>query len=678
MDQFKAKFREEAGDLLAALEKALLKLEQDFSDTKVIEEVFRVMHTLKGNSAMFELHFTENLTHHLETIFDNIREGKQQLSPEILDISLASIDHLRYLLDDETLEAPKGRAKHEELLTRVVALSLDSSAPVSANDAAVDQRGGLAKTFFITFKPKPDLLKNGSNPLYIIEDLHALGQCKAIPYAKNIPGLPAIDPAVCYISWGILLSTVSGVSEIHDVFLFVEDDAIIEIDLLGEGDFFAKSAFDVAVEKMKAAAEPLGLKQVKQLFEVQQKKEEKENAKAKEQQISSIRVSSDKLDKLMNLVSEMVTTQARLSLFVDQNHNAELLSISEEVENITRRLRDNTFSICLIPIEHLFVRFERLVRDLSRELKKDIQFVMEGGETELDKSIIESLTDPILHILRNCIDHGIEPEAKRIATDKPAKGKILLSAYYTGAYVNIKIEDDGAGIDPEKIKAKAIAKRLIPEDAALGKAEIFDLLFVPGFSTASKVTEISGRGVGMDVVKRKIAELRGDIFVDSEIGKGTAMTIQLPLTLSVIDGFLVKVANTHYVIPIGVIDRCYEIKRSELENSLHETVTLDGQRIPFIDLKNRLGHAETPGDAGNKALEYEHVITVYYNDKKIGLVVDTIIGEYQAVLKPLGKMYKDQDTMSGATILGDGTIALVMDTAKTANKFLSENNLKTV
>ena len=320
----------------------------------------------------------------------------------------------------------------------------------------------------------------------------------------------------------------------------------------------------------------------------------------------------------------------------------------------------------------MLTRFQRLVRDLSKELNKDIVFVAEGAETELDKTIIESLTDPLLHILRNCIDHGIESPEIRSKLGKPTQGTILLKAFYSGTNVHIQINDDGAGIDPEKIRNKAIQKGIIKKDATLSKKEILDLVFLPGFSTVENVTDVSGRGVGMDVVKRKLSEIRGVVELESEINEGTTLTIKLPLTLSIIDGLLVKIANSFYIIPLSVVGKIYATDHENVVNKYNNLIILDGEQFPFYYLREEF-------DLPEGEQENEQVIVVSYEDRKIGIVVDEVVGESQAVLKSLGKVYKNQEIISGATILGDGTVALVMDTNKIIAKFSKETlNIKNI
>ncbi|MBA7706567.1 Chemotaxis protein CheA [subsurface metagenome] len=364
----------------------------------------------------------------------------------------------------------------------------------------------------------------------------------------------------------------------------------------------------------------------------------------------------------MNLVSEMITIQARLSLYAEQLKEPGLNAIAENVQKLSRQLRENVFDICLIPIQNIITRFQRLVRDLALELNKDIAFISEGTETELDKTIIESLTDPLLHILRNSIDHGIETREERIKKNKPVQGRIVFRAFYSGVNVHIQIKDDGAGIDTDFIREKAISKGLIRKDASLSKKEILNLIFLPGFSTAKKVTDVSGRGVGMDVVKRKISDIRGEIEVVSEVNKGTTIIIKLPITLSIIDGLLVKIAGSFYLIPLMVIKKIYVTQHSNLVNTFNNTIVIDEEKIHFFYLREEFNLPESD-------LPFESVIVVFYEDKQIGLAVDSVVGEYQAVLKPLGKHYKNQDILSGATILGDGTVALIMDPNKLIKQF---------
>ena len=465
------------------------------------------------------------------------------------------------------------------------------------------------------------------------------------------------------------MATQKGQNAIDDVFIFVEGDSDLEVQHLAAGNLLEQKEFvDAAKQLFQSSQKTVGYDEIRKIVPSQpqvQRQESQSGTKrpaVKDTSISSIRVASEKLDELMNLVSELVTTQARLTLFSEETNLPGLTVIAENVQKLSRQLRDIAFSIVLIPIETLITRFHRLVRDLSRSLNKDVQFVTEGTDTEMDKTIIEGLSDPLMHILRNSLDHGIEDAATRIRAGKPARGTILLRAFYSGANVMIQVSDDGAGMDPRVIQAKAVEKGIIAADRKLSKREILELVFMPGFSTSKEVTDVSGRGVGMDVVKRKIMELRGEVEVDSEKGVGTTITIKLPLTLSIIDGLLVRVHETNYVIPLSSVDKIYAVEHKKVVDQFNDVVVLDGQQVPFFNLRKEFNQPEFPD-------EMEQVIVVHYEEKKVGFVVDLVVGEYQAVLKPLGRHYKNQDMISGATILGDGTVALVMDTNRIINQF---------
>lgn len=673
MDNFKKKFIEEATDLIEGLEKSLLALEDNPEDAGLIQQVFRAMHTLKGNSSMFGFDMIDHFTHDLETVYDLIRNKKLTLSRDVLDVTLASVDHLKLLLDESNYSDPDFITLHNSLLSRISGLIKDDSQVVETKpeDKAKGSTVELnEKTYYILFEPVHEIFKNGTNPLYLLDELHSIGTVKAFAHMNKTPLIDDIDPALCYTYWEILLATNSDINAINDVFIFVEDDSNIEIQKVADENLLTEEYFTKEIARLAKVQKDIGFAGIQRLAEDTKKRFFQNKAAVikrdkvgfKDTTISSIRVSSEKLDVLMNLVSELVTTQARLSLFAEQNNIPGLTGISENVQKLSRQLRDTAFSIVLIPIENMLTRFQRLVRDLSNELKKDVIFVTEGADTELDKTIIESLSDPLMHILRNSLDHGIEDAQERIRKGKPQQGKILLRAFYSGASVHIVISDDGAGIDPEKIREKAIAKGIITLDRKLSKKEILDLVFLPGFTTAKKVTDVSGRGVGMDVVKRKISDIRGEVEVDSDVDVGTTITIKLPLTLSIIDGLLVKVEDVHYVIPLSAVDKIYAVEHKKVNETFNNVLVLDGKQVSFFNIRKEF---ELPDS--NQV--YDQVIVVNYEDNRVGLIVDSVVGEYQAVLKPLGKHYKKQEMVSGATILGDGSVALVLDTNKIIKLF---------
>ncbi len=677
MDRFQEKFIVEATDHINDLEDALLSLENNPDDNELIERVFRAMHSLKGGSAMFGFDKIDEFTHHLETVYDFVRSGKLNITEELLNVTLASVDHLKMLLKDQDLSDEQDIIIHEKLTKNIISIinEIENDKIIESDEQSNDDISNSDNliTYYILFQPYEDILADGTNPLYLIDELRSLGECKVIPHTRNIPDLEALDTSLCYVFWEIILATKEDIKAIQDIFIFVEDNCELVINKIAEENLLINKKFLDKIEESIKARKEIDFTELQSFVKITGKKTQKEKVTSlktdlpedKKSAISSIRVSSDKLDELMNLVSEMVTNQARLSLFAEQSKMPELNNIAEDIQKLTRQLRDNAFEICLIPIQNMITSFQRLVRDISNELKKDIKFVTEGTETELDKTIIESLTDPLLHILRNCIDHGIEHEDERIKLGKPKQGKILLKAFSSGANVHIQIHDDGAGIDPEKIREKAISKGIISPEDKLSKKEIYDLLFLAGFSTAKKVTNLSGRGVGLDVVKRKIAGIRGEVEINSEINAGTTISIILPLTLSIIDGLLVRIDNTDLIIPLSAVDKIYPAKTSELVNAFNPVVVLDGKQIPFIYLRKQFNITENcPNNI--------QIVVVNFENTQIGLTVDHIVGEYQAVLKPLGKIYKDQDFISGTSILGDGTVALVMDTNRIIKGFSKE------
>ena len=677
MDSFQKKFIEEATDLINNLELAVLALEQDIKNNELIAEVFRIMHSLKGGGGMFGFEDISNFTHNLETIYDEVRNGNLPVTEDLLSVTFSSVDHLRNLLNADALNNEHIKKNHEILLERVSAILQKKGATpnTSTDNQFEEETKSNLQTIYIYFAPNESIMDNGTNPLYLIDELCSLGTKSLVfPRTNKIPMLSRFNPSKCYTAWEVFMVTDVSLNEVQDVFIFVEDESEIEVQKIASFDALANEDFVEKIQELYQKKNHFDPAVIKSLLKdiANQKKSvvanvnEKLKVFTKENIISSIRVSSDKIDQLMNLVSELVTTQASLSLYVEENQVYELNLLAENIENITRQLRDTAFSISLIPIETMLTRFHRLIRDLSAEFNKNIEFITEGAETELDKTLIQGLTDPLMHIIRNSVDHGIEPEDERIKKGKTPQGMIYFKAFYSGANVVIKIQDDGRGIDLEKVKQKAIDKEIIAPDAKLSEREILDLVFIPGFSTAKNVTDVSGRGVGMDVVKRKIDEIRGSVELETKENIGTTITIKLPLTLSIIDGLLVVIGDTKYVLPLNLVNKIYAYEHETFKDAFNNIVVVDGEQIPFYYLREEF---DIPGNP----LKVEQLVLVKYEDKKIGLVVDNVVGEYQAVLKPLGKLYKNHEIISGATILGDGTIALVLDTNKIINEFSFKN-----
>ena len=672
MEQFKQKFIEEATDLIQDLEKSSLELSNDYESIGHIEVIFRAMHSLKGGSAMFGFDKIDAFTHHLESAYDQIRKGLRKVNDKLLDITFKSIDHIKILLAEDDNLSDKTVQNHALLLKSISELVNDDSQTGNRNitrDESTPEKSNEA-TYYIQFIPKADIFRNGTNPLLIINELVLLGESKVLPFTGDIPDFSTIDVLLCYTSWVILLSSDSSEDTIRDVFMFVDLDCELVIKKLSSENLLKNNEFIAKVEKGHKNNGRSELNYVESCLAEMKNSSPDIRAdeavatafKFKEQSISSIRVSSEKLDELINLVSELVTRQAGLSLISEKINNKDLLVLAEDIEKISRRLRDSTFGIRLIPIENMVTRFQRLVRELSIELNKEIIFQTEGTETELDKTIIEGLIVPIMHIIRNSIDHGIEDPETRKKAGKPEKGIILLKAFYSGANVFMQISDDGKGIDTKKLSKHAVKAGFIQNEAILNEKELLDLIFLPGFSTAESVTKVSGRGVGMDVVKRKVTELRGEVGISTELNKGTTITIKLPLTLSIIDGLLVAIDNSYFVIPLASVNKCLEFKHAALVNPVNNLIYINDGHIPFAYLRKEFGVKSAPP-------EIEQVVVIEYGDTLFGLAVDHIVGEYQAVLKSLGKMYKNQDIISGATILGDGTVALLLDPNKIISKF---------
>ncbi len=690
MEEFKQKFIEEAEEFITDLEASLLILEKNPHEKEQIEKVFRIMHTLKGNGGMFGYNKISEFTHNLESIYDFVRNGEMEINKDLLDVTLHSVDHLKVLLqtgDDLDGNTQKTHnlfsSRIEKIINEKLMGGKDYSIKNVANDSFLQfglstEKTSAEATYYIKFVPNPDVFKDGTNPLFLLDEIHTLGTCSAVAHLENIPPADSFDCAKCYTWWELFLATPFKISTINDVFIFVEDDSKIEIAEIAPYSLFTNEEFRNYIIDLQKAEKQFDFEFIKKFTGTEETfieatelavengdlfltQPSKTRVKA-DSSISSIRVSSSKVDLLMNLVSEMVTLQARLNLFNEKHHDPELQAITESVQKLSRQLRDNAFSISLIPIGSILTRFQRLVRDLSGELGKKVNFIIEGEETELDKTIVESLSDPLMHILRNSLDHGIETPENRIKAGKSEDGNIFLKAYYSGSNVHIKVKDDGAGIDPEKILKKARQKGLVAEQAVLDKNQILDLVFAPGFSTAEVVSDVSGRGVGMDVVSRKIAEIRGEVVLDSDKGIGTTITIILPLTLSIIDGMQVSIGEATYIIPLYAVHKIYSVSHQIIQKSFDNVIALEGEQLPFFSLRQ---HFEVPGDSPDR----EEIIVVKYENRKVGLLIDRVIGEYQTVLKPLGKHYKSQEFISGGTILGDGTIALVLDTNKIISKF---------
>jgi two-component system chemotaxis sensor kinase CheA len=679
-------YRAEAGELLADLETSLLALEETPEDSELIARVFRALHTIKGSGAMTGFDDIATFTHDIENVFELVRNGKLKVTKMLVDLTLRAGDRIRSMLDESQSRSTSWTCEAVEIINALRELLPEPDAPKGSPldtppPEMEDQQ--VEKTYRIFFRPDGGIFLRGANPVLLLDELRQLGQCSVLAHTDAIPDLEAIDPEKCHTSWDVILTSRRGLNAIRDVFLFVEDECELTIevvDALGPGEDLApaKRLGEILIERGHLSHEKLrealiAQKRIGELLvdkglveqgKVESCLVEQEHIKAvrtrhtKEEQTSSIRVPAEKLDVLVNLVGEMVTVQARLSQTAASMDHAELLSISEEVERLTAELRDNTMSIRMLPIGTIFSKFKRLVRDLSGELGKEILLETEGGETELDKTIIERLNDPLVHLIRNSIDHGIETPEVRKSAGKPAEGSLRLSAMHSGASVLITITDDGVGLDAQAIRAKAVERGLIKAEKELSENELFSLIFVPGFSTARQISTLSGRGVGMDVVKRCIDTLHGAIDVTSTKGMGTTVTLKLPLTLAIIDGLLVKVGEGSYVLPLSLVEECVELTRRDVARTHGRQIThLRGQIVPYIRLRETFS-------VNGPMPDTEQIVITGPPEGKIGFVVDRVVGQHQTVIKNMGRMYQNVDVISGATILGDGTVALIVDVTK--------------
>lgn len=683
-------YREEAYELLRELEESLLELENMPNNKQLIDRCFRALHTIKGSGAMSGFDDIAGFTHDVENVFDRIRECKVKASKELISLALSARDHILSILEADAGRGVVDVEKGKEILSALQWYLVDEKESDTIISVDLPQEELVAmemsdsatfKTYRIRFNPGPDMLKNGSNPLLLLNELRSMGEATILA-RDMVPELAGLLPDVCYTAWDIILTTTLGLNDIRDVFIFVEDESEIDIrlvDVLNEKESGVSSEYkklgeilvergDVernVLEKALSGQQRIGEKlmaekivdsgkivaAVAEQIHVRKVREQK----AETASSNSLRVDSGRLDDLVDLVGELVTVQARLTQKAQAQKDSDLLMISQEVQRLSTELREKTMSIRMLPVGTTFSSFKRLVRDLTQSLGKQVVLVTEGGETELDKTVIDQLKDPLIHIIRNAVDHGIEsPEVREVA-GKPKWGTIRLSALHSGAHVLIEVSDDGAGLDRESIIGRAVEKRIISAQTPFSDAEVYNLIFEPGFSTAREVTDISGRGVGMDVVKRGIENLRGEIKIESKMGEGTRMILKLPLTLAIIDGLMVKIGKGFYILPLASIEACVAATRKEVEKAAErKLMNIRGEYIPYLRLR------ELYGENGVSPV-FEQVVVAEVGGERIGLGVDHVVGQHQTVIKSLGPFYREVKGTSGATILGDGTVALIVD-----------------
>ncbi|HTJ57327.1 MAG TPA: chemotaxis protein CheA [Devosiaceae bacterium] len=649
-------FRQEARELLEQLELGLLDLEQNPGNADLINSTFRALHTIKGSGAMFGFTSVAEFVHEFETAFDRVRKGQSAPTPELIAVALDAKDHVHKLIEQPGADIAGGEAI---LAALRIAVSGEAAAEPHEPVAAIPTAGpAVPKSgrWRVRFRLPSDSLIYGTNPLLLLEEIAEIGPCEVTALTDAVPMLDELDPEVPYIGWQVDLTAADPRGAIDDVFMFLKDGMQLSVEPLAEA---------VAAPVVRAIQEPPTPKAEAPAMPVPAPKPAAEKAAAKEpakaasaeKAGSSLRVDAERLDELMDRVGELVIAQSRLNQIAANSADGNLKSIAEELGRLSSGLRDTTMGIRMVPIGTLFSRFRRLVHDLSRDLGKEIEFITTGEETELDKTMIERLADPLVHLIRNSVDHGLEPAEKRLAAGKSTQGTVRLSAVYAGAEVAISVSDDGAGLNAARIRAKAEEQGLLTPESKISEQDLFQLIFSPGFSTAKEITALSGRGVGMDVVKRTIDGLRGSIELSTVPGKGTTATLRLPLTLAIIDGMLVRVGNGRYTIPLSAVEECVELPAGAQSGSRGRNfLDIRGSLVPFMRLRE-VFNTEGEADAHQK------VVIVSSMEGRVGLVVDQIIGNNQAVIKHLSKLHAGLKWFSGATILGDGTVALILDTA---------------
>jgi two-component system, chemotaxis family, sensor kinase CheA len=665
-------FRQEASELFETLEAALLDLCQRPDDRELVDSAFRALHTIKGSGAMFGFDKVASFTHEFETAFELVRKGEIKPTQELISVALAAKDYIRALIEaPDSTDSIIGDAILDDLKQFVApAAQVVETTPKAEAPVVVEKR---AAGWQLHLEFDSQILRNGSNPLDLLDDLCKLGPCFAVPVTDNVPLLDELEPEDCYLKWDVTLSSDCDRAAIDDVFMFVLDEMKLTVAPLSHVEFPAApplllqeappeavaaapvpaastptspaSAASVPASETEPAAKPPATR-------TEQRRDEPK--RSEERGIATVRVQAERLDELMDRVGELVIAQARLSQLAATGSDLSIKMIAEEIERLAASLRDTTMGARMVPIGSLFGRFRRLVHDLSRDLAKPVEFVTMGEDTELDKTMIECLADPLVHLIRNAIDHGIEDSATRAAAGKVEQGRIELQAVHSGAQVLVTVRDNGGGLNTARIRAKAEEQGLIAPGAALSDNEIHQFLFHPGFSTAQTISALSGRGVGMDVVKRTIENMRGSIDLSTKPGQGTTVTLRLPLTLAIIEGLLIRVGEGRYIIPLSAVEECVELTDEDQRSRGRNFLNVRGNLVPFLRLREILHVPGTPE-------AHQKTIIISTGETRVGLVADQIIGNHQTVIKSLSKLHSDVTIFSGATILGDGSAALILD-----------------
>lgn len=681
LSRFQDSFFTESAEHVETMESGLLALEQRPQDLDLLNRIFRAAHSIKGNAGMFNFIAIAGLTHKMENILDLLRNEKMPVTPHAIDVLLRALDGLKSLLD-----AAQGGEEADEGAIRGLEGELEDCQQGTASGAKEILSAGSKpkdpmiqstawRTVQIDWSPLPELFQRGMDPAQIFKELHELGMVKVLQVRTDrLPALDILHPEQCYLAWMVELETDEPVAKIEEVFDFVRDGSELAIiDRAPKKPEPYKRVGDLLIEEGVVTPEQVAesLAKQKPLGEilVEDKKvtpQQVDKALQKQQQLKkgeapSIRVDTEKIDKLINLVGELVITQSMITDLSEKFSIDQLPVLQERItqlERNTREIQERVMSIRMVPIGTAFHRFSRLVRDLAGKSGKHIQLVMSGEETELDKTLIEAIGDPLTHLVRNSADHGLEPPEERVAQGKPGKGTIRLNAYHDGGNICVVVEDDGRGLNREKIVKKAVEKGLIADGARMSDEEVYQLIFRPGFSTADIITDVSGRGVGMDVVKRNIEGLGGSVSIQSTAGKGSRLTLKLPLTLAIIDGMTVRVGQDNYIIPLITVTESIRPKPNDLQRIVGkgEVVNLRGEWVPMVRLYEVFGTTPDFTDPSQALL-----VILEAEGGRVAVLVDELTGQQQVVIKSLEQNYRKVEAISGATILGDGHVALILD-----------------
>ncbi len=704
LSQFYQVFFEESFEGLDIMESNLLALNIAEVDSETINTIFRAAHSIKGGAGTFGFMQISGFTHVLETLLDEIRSGERDIEQEHIDMLLQCVDCLRGLMSDLQAGNEPDMAQADELkihFEKVLANnSKHSTESENTSGLCVDDKSTSEQRrvgWIVHFIPCEDVLCTGNEPYRMFRELKDLaeavgGSFEVECHRQSLPKFSEMHPEMCYLSWTIHVRADVELSDIEEIFEWVVDDCDIRYEPLSDNE--SKNASDATVEAVSEPLVPEGEishslhnnDAVNSDLKVSDAAEDnlkidsletdsreidcnevkaKTNASAKvtkkSTETTSIRVSIDKIDGLINMVGELVITQSMLGQLGQEFDMGRIQRLQEglaQLEQNTRELQESVMKIRMLPISFAFSRFPRLVRDLSKQLSKEVDLEMIGENTELDKTVMEKIGDPLVHLVRNSLDHGLECPEERIRNGKTSVGKITLNAFHHGGSIVIEVKDDGAGLNKDRIRDKALEKGLITKDDNLTDGQIYDLIFQPGFSTADVVSDVSGRGVGMDVVKRNITELNGSIEVSSIPGEGSVFSIRLPLTLAILDGQLVKVGNEIYIFPLVSIVESIQLEKSMLNNitGSQYVMQLRNDYVPIICLQDIFNIKTARQD-----LEGAMLVVVEGDNGKVGVVVDELLGQQQVVIKSLEKNYQKVDSISGATILGDGTVALILD-----------------